>query len=133
MSARYSRLAVNAQAEAIAKLLDGGYIDIMTGDRPESEDDPVADDQVLSRNEFSAKAFGPPKDGVLQANPIAKSVAIRNGEPTWCRCFTKDGRPVVDGNYGSTGANLAGKVNMLVQGQIVNITGFKHIVSKQGI
>ena len=133
MSARYHPLAVNAQAEAISRLLDGGYLDIMTGARPESEDDVVREEQRLSRNQFAPKAFGVPKDGVLEANKIEKSVAIRKGEPTWCRCLTRDERPVVDGDYGTTGANLVGKVTMIVEGQIVNITAFRHTVSKQGI
>lgn len=128
---RLSLYAVNAQAEATAKLLDGGYFDLMTGDQPASADDSVPDEMRLARCFFGSVAFGAPRNGVLEANPITKAVATRTGPPTWCRCLTRDGLPILDGSVGKSDANTITKVLMIVEGQIVNITGFKHTISNQ--
>jgi hypothetical protein len=122
--------AVNAQARATAEQLTGGFLIFMTGEQPESADEEVPEELTLARCQFST--FAPPKDGVLQSNPLTKSIAIRTGEPTWCRCVTRDGRTVMDGSVGRQDANAITKVAMLVQGQIVNVTEFKHIISRQG-
>lgn len=130
---RLSTRTVNAQAKLIADDLSSGYLDFMTGDRPESADDAVPDELRLARCTFAVAAFAAPRDGVLRANPIGKSVATKTGDPTWCRCLTKDGQPVMDGTVGEVDANAITKVATLVQGQIVNVTEFKHTVNKQGI
>ncbi len=131
MKTRLSVYAVNAQASATAKLLDGGYFDLMTGEQPEFGGEDVPVELRLARCEFGKVAFGPPKNGVLQANPISKAVATKTGEPTWCRCLTKDGIPIMDGSVGKSDANAITKVAMIVEGQVVNITEFKHVVSNQ--
>ena len=129
---RLSTRTANRQAQQIAEDLSGGYLDFMAGDRPDSPDDSVSDDFRLSRNQFAAIAFGAPKNGVLKANQIAKSVAIKKGEPTWCRCLTKDGEIVMDGTVGEENANAITKVETLVKGQIVSVTEFTYTVNKQG-
>jgi len=129
---RLSLTAVNAQAKTIAELLNGGFYDLMTGERPESVDDVISSDFRLSRHSFAAVAFGEPINGVIQANSIAKSVATRNGEPTWCRCLTRDGRPIIDGTVGKSDANAISTVDMIVAGQTVIVTEFRHEVSRFG-
>lgn len=132
---RLGLLAVNAEAKAVAELLNGGYLDFMTGEQPAGPDVPVSDDLRLARCSFGNVAFGVPDAGVLISNPLSKAVAIKTGEPRWVRCLTKNLEPVIDGNAGKVGqgdANALGKVDTIVEGQIVNITEFKHVVSKQG-
>jgi hypothetical protein len=129
---RLSLTAVNAQAKTIAELLNGGFYDLMTGDRPESVDDVISSDFRLSRHSFAAVAFGEPINGVIQANSIAKAVATRKGEPTWCRCLTRDGRPIIDGTVGKSDANAISTVDMIVEGQTVIVTEFRHEVSRFG-
>lgn len=128
---RLSFFAVNAQAEATARLLDGGYFDLMSGEQPESADDIVDENLRLARCTFGEVAFAKPIDGVLRANPIGKSVAINTGVPTWCRCLTREGFPVMDGSVGKKNANATSKVSMIVEGQIVSVTEFKHTINKR--
>lgn len=127
-----SSFTVNGQAKFIADSLNGGYLDFMTGDKPDSVDDPGSDEMRLSRHSFSAVAFAEPRDGELRANAISKSIATRKGEPTWCRCLTKNLQLVMKGTAGQQEANAITKVATIVEGQIVTVTEFKHIVSKQG-
>jgi len=126
---RVAQLGVNAQAKTIGELLNGGFYELMTGDRPESVDEIISSDFRLSRHSFSAVAFGASVDGVIEANPIAKAIATRNGEPTWCRCVTRDGRIVIDGTVGKSDANAISTVDMIVEGQTVIVTEFSHEVS----
>lgn len=127
-----SSFTVNGQAKFIADSLNGGYLDFMTGEKPDSRDDAGSDDMRLSRHSFSAVAFAEPLDGELRANAISKAVATRKGEPTWCRCLTKDLKLVMKGTAGQAEANAITKVETIVEGQIVSVTEFKHVVSKQG-
>ncbi len=127
---RLSALAVDVQAAATAKLLDGGLFDLMTGDQPDFSDDDNVDEFRLARLSFGSVAFGSPKDGVIEANPLMKSVATQTGEPTWVRCRTRDGRAVFDGNVGKADANCIVKVETIVKGTIVDITRFRHVISK---
>lgn len=131
MRTRLHPIAVNAQAQATAELLNGGFFDLMTGEQPVSTDEEVPDQWRLSRSTFGNVAFAAPRNGLLVANPISKAIAVRTGKPTWCRCLTKDLIPVMDGSVGATDANAITKVATIVEGQIVNISEFRHVIRSQ--
>ena len=127
---RLGYLAANAQAEALSKLLDGGFLDVMEGEQPDGPDIVISDDLRLARCRFAGVAFGKPINGVIRANAIEKAIATKTGVPSWVRCSTSDGIPVLDGSYGKSNANVTSKVAMIVEGQIVSFTEFRHVVNK---
>lgn len=138
---RLSVRAVNVQARALGELCNGGFIDLMTGEQPDEADDEQVEELRLVRCQLANNAFGPPRDGVLTANPISKAIAMRTGKPTWFRLRTRDGEAVLDGSAGKSGDGRAGEakdeqfnglinVTRVEEGQVVNITSFTHKVQK---
>ena len=127
---RLSNLLVDAQAKALADLLAGGYCEMRSG---EQSDDPEAipdDETLLVRCQFATVAFGAPRNGELIANKAERAQAIRTGEPNWIRCTTADGRFVMDGSLGQKNANAVVNVKLIVEGQFVDLTGFRYIIPK---
>lgn len=128
---RLSTLAVNAEADALAALLSGGFFDLLMGPKGENPDEVAPIEQRLARLPFAEVAFAKSVNGVLRANPLGKSVATRTGDPTWYQCLTKEGVPVLDGTAGQAGANATTKSKTIQEGSIVEITNFRHVVSRQ--
>jgi len=126
MKTRLSAKAVNIEARALAEGLNGGYFDVMTGDPPEDEE-PTSEELRLASCPLASTAFAAPKDGLLKANPIAKTIAVRSGEPTWFRLRDREGDTLIEGSRSQMGL----KVNMLVEGQTVSITEFTHRIVKE--
>jgi hypothetical protein len=128
---RISKMIADGQAEFVSKSLNNGSVEFMTGERPKEVEGPVDPEQVLGVCRFAEVAFSKPVNGAIIANPSAKSIAIRTGEPTWVRCRTKDGAVAFDGTVGAANANCILKVTMFVKGQTLDVTGFKYVVAKQ--
>jgi hypothetical protein len=131
LESRLAKMIVDAQADIVSKALNGGSVEFMTGDRPEEVEGPANSEQVLGTCRLAEVAFGKPVNGAIIANPAAKSIAVRTGEPTWVRCRSKDGAVVMDGTVGTSNANCIIKVDMFVKGQTLDVTGFKYVVAKR--
>jgi hypothetical protein len=127
---RLTKLAVDAEAEAISKLLDGGWCEFFDGNPPDEPEGPPAAASLLARCKFAEKAFGRANNGILVANKAERAVAVATGEPTWMRCTTPDGRVIMDGTAGTSNANAVMNAKSMVQGQFVDITGFKFVIPK---
>jgi hypothetical protein len=112
---RFSEEARNVGLRAFAKLVDAGrgpgVIEIYQGNQPATADediriDPVWGQRLLARLTFSRPAFGEPYNGVIGARPIAESLALATGTPSWARLSDGDGRPVIDIDVGERSAAL---------------------------
>ena len=127
---RLSNLLVNAQAKALAELLAGGWCEMRSGDPTEDPEEAPADDSLLVRCQFASVAFGAPRDGELIANKAERAQAIRTGDPNWVRLTTADGAFIADGSLGTKNANAVVNVRTIVEGQFVDLTGFRYVIPK---
>ena len=122
----YSARAVNAKANAIADLLDGGVLELCGGNQPTSADTVVTDYAPLARLTFGVPAFHHAVDGVLDAYPLEpEAMAGAAGTARWFRCCTADGYPVLDGTVGTHDADCTLSNTTILVGSRVTIDGFR--------
>lgn len=85
-----SALAVNAQADAVARLLSGGFLQLLSKDRV-----------ILAELRFGEPAFGKAEDGVIRSAPIASDLDARaDGRATLFQCTTASGKFLLEGSVG---------------------------------
>lgn len=124
-------LAVNTEADALGKLLDDGYVDILDGAKAETGDTPLSGQQLLVRLGFGAPAFRSSVGGILASNPLKSAVAQGTGKPTWFRAYTPGGNPVFDGSAGrGSNFNMQLPADMIVEGMTVGCSGITHSIVK---
>lgn len=123
---------VNAEAIALTQALNNGFLRIYDGVQPASGDAaPTANEHLLAELRFAASSFAPPAAGVITASPMQPVAAILGGTATWFRALKSDGStPVMDGNVGTSGANLNLNSVQLTQNAQVSINSFVHTVTK---
>src|ERR1035437_6227708 len=125
---------VNAEANALAALLNSGYLRIYdstgTG-QPATADAAITTQVLLAELTFGATAFGSAVAGVITANAIASdSDANASGTATWFRCFESDGTtPVLDGDAGPSSTNLVLSPTSIVMHATISVNSFVHTVS----
>jgi hypothetical protein len=92
---RLSSITVDAQADVLAMLLDGGYIDIFDGEQPETADaSPATNNNRCVSLRFGSPAFLKSENGQVAANPISSAIATRTVQnATWARCYRPDHKP----------------------------------------
>lgn len=103
-----SQRAAHAQLNALASLIDGGYLRIYGGARPLSPDVVVGSQRILAELRFGRPAFFAAQDGVLFARDIEPDESARlSDEATWYRVYAADGQTaLVDGRIGTDNADL---------------------------
>lgn len=115
-----TNLAANAAVDAMAALLDGGWIDIYTGVQPTLASDPAVG-TLLASLQFGSPAFASGVAGVAQANAITQeSDAPATGTAAWYRCKRADHTTgVMDGSVGMSNANLIlTSTSIVIHGQV---------------
>ncbi len=128
---RLSTLVVNAQAEALAKLADGGYVDIYDGERPKSADDPVTTQTLGVSLQLGVPAFLPAEGGTLTANPLGSNVAVGRIKATWARVTAADHKTALkDLSVGTRDANIILPTTNIEPGVTVSASSFVHSVAK---
>jgi hypothetical protein len=135
--ARNTQLAsatVNAQADALARLLDSGYLRIYSGTQPASSDTAITDQVLLAELRFNSVSSLAATDGVLTFNAITSDDAANaTGTATWFRCVKTNGTSaVLDGTVGATGSNcnLELATASIVVNARISVTSFVHTVAK---
>ena len=127
--ARLSLHALNTKADALASLLDGGFLDLYAGSRPTTPE-AAAPATALARLHFADPAFAPADAGVSEAHPLrAEDAAPAAGHATWFRCVTADGRAVVDGSVGTNDADLVLSTATILVGTRVTVDRFELVES----
>ena len=121
---------VTVQADAFAALLNGGFIDIYDGLQPATADTAIAAQVKLARITFGNPAFTAAVNGVLTANAIANATAIAAGTAAWCRILRSNGTTVMDGNVGTSDANLVIGSLAIVSGATIVTSAFSHTVPR---
>jgi hypothetical protein len=125
---------VNAQADALARQLDNGYLRLYSGAQPASADVAITDQVLLAELRFNATSALAATDGVLTFNAITSDDAANaTGLATWFRCLRANGTTaVIDGTVGATGSNsnLELATASIVLNARISVTAFVHTVTK---
>lgn len=132
MAIKLSNAAVNAEANALAPLLNNGYLRIYNGTQPTNADTAITSQTLLAELRFNATAAPSASNGVLTFNAITQdSSADNTGTASWFRCLASDGSTVyIDGTVGTSGADLNLSTTSIVAGAIVGVTSFVYTVNK---
>ena len=129
-----SNATVNAQADALARLVDNGYLRIYSGSKPANADTAVSTQTLLAELRFAATSAPAAVAGVLTFNAISSDTAAdATGTATWFRALKSDGTSaVLDGTVGATGStsNLELATTSIVANARISVTSFVHTVSK---
>lgn len=127
-----SELAANAVADAVARLLDGGYLRIYTGPQPASADTDLTSQQLLATNRFSNPSAASAAAGVVDFGALESAAAEASGAATWFRCTKADGTTVVmDGSMAADGNIVLSSYDIQTGGN-VQITGFSYTAEMTG-
>jgi hypothetical protein len=124
-------LAVNAEADAVCRLLDGGSLDLYDGSQPGSADSPITTQVRLSRMQFGSPAFFPASNGIAKANTMSADPAAEGtGTATWFRAVSADGRTVFDGSVGKSDADVIVNTADVVKNAIVSLASMSYTAKK---
>lgn len=123
---------VNAQADAMATLLNNGYLRIYDGTQAATADTALGAQVLLAELRFNATAAPAASGGVLTFNAFtADASANASGTASWFRALKSDGTTVVfDGNVGATGSTscLEMATTTITAGVQVSVSSFTHDV-----
>jgi hypothetical protein len=128
-----SNVGVNTEINALAALLNGGWLDLYDGPQPVSADLPPSKDcHLLASLRFADPAFSPAVEGVVAAYPMEKeSSAKKSGFALWYRLTQADHETVVaDGSVGTTDANLVLNVAQILERAEVMLDRFMLMARK---
>lgn len=126
-----SDTAANAEANALAALMNGGTICLYTGTQPATANTGLSGNTLLATLTFGNPAFGSAAAGVITANAIASGTAVATGTATWYRIYESNGTTVVmDGDVATSGDNLDLPTTSIVAGETVSISSFTHTVTE---
>ena len=106
-----STAARNAACDALVDLIDAGTgagaLKIYTGSQPAGPDTSVSGQTLLATLPLSATAFGAASNGVATAASITSDADVdASGTAAWYRIEDGDGTAIVDGEIGTSGADL---------------------------
>ncbi len=128
-----------AEAEAIARLLDGGWCDILDGPRPPGPNARMTSQRVLASLRFSTPASTTPiEEETVLFDPLVPDLDARgtHGErASWFRTYRADHQtPVFDGSVGETaGADLILTSTWIPRHARVEIADFLYHVPSEGL
>lgn len=134
LDTRLSNVAANAGIDAIAALLNNGYIRIYSGTRPATADTALSGNTLLAEPRFGATAFASAVAGVATANAITDdSTADATGTATFARLLKSDGTTAVeDLEVGTSGANINLNSTAIQINARVSISSMTLTLPKQG-
>lgn len=106
LNPKLANVGANAAADAVARLLDNGYLRIYDGAQPTDADTAIGAQVLLAELRYNATSAPAASAGVLSFNAITSDTAANaTGTATWFRAFKSDGTTAVyDGSVG-TGTN----------------------------
>jgi len=125
LTTTYSRAALTAKVQALAALLEGGFLDLYAGEQPATADSPVKGQARLAHVPFARPAFQKADRGLAWAYPLTDATAEVTGTATWFRLTGSDGAAIADGSVGVSNANLNLLTVDLVKGMMVRIGAFQ--------
>lgn len=132
LNPKYANATVNAEADALARLLDNGYLRVYDGTQPATADTAISGPVLLAELRFNATSAPAAVDGLLTFNAFtADSGANATGTATWARAFASNGTSVVmDGSVGTATSDFIINSAAIQIGAAVSCTGLTLQVSK---
>jgi hypothetical protein len=124
-----------AQADVLARRLDGGYLRIYAGAQPKDVDTPLDGQAPLAELRFADVSAPPAVAGRLVFNPLrpdSDAAGDDRARAGWFRAFASDGAvAVLDGSVGKkgSGSNLELADTRIAPGAQVFVTEFIHAVT----
>lgn len=122
--------AENAQADALARLLDNGSVKVYDGTVPTDVSTALSGNTLLATCALSATSAPAAVGGVLTFNAISDDTSIdATGTATFYRTFKADGTTAVtQGTAGTSGESMTLANTSLVAGGTLSISSFTHTV-----
>jgi hypothetical protein len=130
-----STVTRNAQADAMARLLDGGFLKLYANAQAATADTALGAQTLLGTLALSATSAPAAVNGILTFNALTSDTAADAlGTATWFRALKADGTTVVlDGSVGSSGTpNLLLNTDQIVVGARLDVSGWTHTVPASG-
>jgi hypothetical protein len=126
-----SDVAANAEANALAPLLNSGTIQFFSGTQPANANTALSGNTLLATLTFGSTAFGAAAASVITANAITSGTAVATGTATFARLYESNGTTVVgDVTVGTSGAGINLNTTSIVTGGLVSITSFTLTVTE---
>jgi hypothetical protein len=97
---KFANATANAEADAVARRLDGGTLRLYQGVAPETADAPARDQRLLAELRFSNPSANPAIGGVVALGLVPDEDAKDTGRADWFRALDAEGFPVMDGVIG---------------------------------
>jgi hypothetical protein len=103
----FTELAVNAQADATGRLLDGGKLLLCDG-KMDTSMGRLTDDSpcVVASCRMSDPAFRAAVNGVIESYSLEEGEVLRDGKPTWACVTTVNGHGAWMMTAGTKNANV---------------------------
>ncbi len=122
--------ARNAQADALARLLDNGSIKVYSGSAPANVDAALSGNTLLATCPLSATSAPAAASGSLTFNTITDDSSIdASGNAAFYRTFKADGTTAVtQGTVGTSGESMTLADLALVAGGTLSISSMTHTV-----
>jgi hypothetical protein len=129
---KFANVTVNAEADALARLLDNGYLRLYSGTQPATADTALSGNTLLAELRFAATSAAAASAGVLTFSAITSDTsADATGTAAFYRALKSDGTSVVmDGSVGTSSADLVLNSTAIQSGAQVDVTSFAVTVSK---
>jgi hypothetical protein len=125
-----SYAAVNAEANALAALMNSGKLRIYSGDVPTRADDSIGSATLLAELTMNATAFGAASNGVITAASITEDTgANATGTASFFRIWDSSGTTsYIQGTVGTSDADLIMNSIAIQAGASVSVTSLTHTV-----
>lgn len=130
LNTQIANATCNAQADALARLLDAGKLRIYSGTQPATADAALSGNTLLAELTFNATSAPAASGGLLTFNAITSDTNADNtGTASFFRALKSDGTTVVmDGTVGTSSANMIIASVSISSGQTVSCSSFTHDV-----
>lgn len=126
-----SYAAVNAEANALAPLMNTGKLRIYDGVPPTRCDDALASNNLLAELTMNATAFASAANGVLTANAITGANAALSGTASFFRIFNSAATTAyIQGTAGTAAADLILNSVGISAGAAVGVSALTHTVPR---
>lgn len=123
---KLANTGADTECNALAALMNTGYIKIYSGTQPANADTAVSTQTLGSTLRFGSTAFGSSSGGVATANTITSDTdAAATITATWFRILKSDNSTVVmDGSICTSGCDINLATTAIVQHATVAISAF---------
>jgi hypothetical protein len=131
-SPKFANATVNAEADALARLLDNGYFRIYSGTQPATADTALSGNTLLAELRYAATSAPAASAGVLTFSTLTSDTsADATGTAAFFRSLKSDGTSVVmDGSVGTSSADAIINSTAIQAGTQVDVTSHTLTVSK---